>query len=199
MESKLSSRDSLVFCKGALLLRPLTFDDLDAVHRWLSDPEILSLTFVVPGPQYKPLLPFSHNASKQYLNILIHDKRRFSFAIVFNGSHVGNVGIKDYQSDKNSAECFIEIGESSCRGIGVGTEAMKLLLNFGMKKLLLKAVRLEVLEFNAPAIRLYKRLGFEDTHRTGWHYDNQGRYWQVLGMSLSSERWLSDYNQATNL
>ncbi len=176
--------------KRNVSLRRLTLMDRDCVQKWLSDPYILRLTFVVPGPGSMPALPFSKSSMEQYLNLLVQDPIRLTYAIEVDGEHVGNIGLKEINQTAGTSEYFIEIGEQKYRGIGVGTAASAILLDYGLLSMGLREVRLEVLEFNDAAIRVYQRLGFERTHRTGWHYDDNGQYWQVWGMRLTRERWL---------
>lgn len=163
--------------------------DQEALRKWLSDPYVLHLTFVVQGPGCVPSLPFSASASDQYLSVLITDKSRMTYAIEANGVHVGNIGLKEYDREKQTSEFFIEIGESEYRGLGIGKAAMAILMDYAFYTLDLREVRLEVLEFNDVAIHIYQQLGFMRTHRSGWHYDSHGQYWQVWGMNLAKERW----------
>ncbi len=176
-------------------LRPLVYTDREAVQKWLSDPYIIQLTFVVPGPVSAPSIPFSAAASDNYINMLIADRSRVTFAIVVNGEHVGNVGLKEYSPGKDYSEFFVEIGEAQYRGRGVGKVAIAALMDHALEVLHLSEVRLEVLEFNSVAIHVYEQLGFVKTHRTGWHYDRQGRYWQVWGMTLTKAGWAAAKNQ----
>lgn len=171
-------------------LRPLSIADKMNIRKWMSDTEILQLTFVVPGPGNIGATPFTPAASDHYLNVLIEDPRRYTFAIEVNGSHVGNIGLKEFDKERATTEFFVEIGEREYRGKGVGKAAMACLFDYAFWSHGVSEVRLEVLEFNTVAIRAYHSLGFIRTHRTGWHYDPQGRYWQVWGMHLSKDRWV---------
>ncbi len=89
------------------------------------------------------------------------------------------------------AECFIELGEQTVRGRGIGHRAMHMLLAIAFDELGLQSVRLGVFEFNAPAISLYRRLGFIDDGRYGWHYA-EGRFWDVNAMRLDRKAWPID-------
>jgi RimJ/RimL family protein N-acetyltransferase len=170
-------------------LRLLTLSDKYNVRKWMSDPYILQLTFVVPGPGNMGATPFTAAAADQYLNVLVSEPTRTTFAIEANGKHVGNIGLKEYNPARGTTEIFIEIGEGEFRGKGVGKGAISILMDYVFFSLGLMEVRLEVLEFNHIAIRTYRSLGFERTHRAGWHYDPQGQYWQVWGMCLTRESW----------
>lgn len=175
---------------GVVTLRLLTMADAPRVRRWMADPTVIRFTVVVPGPEYGPLLPYSPEEADQYLETLVLDPARRSFAIELNGVHVGNVGLKDWSEGKIEAECFIELGEKSARGRGVGRQAMTLLLEHAFGKLRLERIRLGVFEFNRPAIKLYRSLGFVDVGRYGWHFA-EGRFWDVNAMLLDRARWLA--------
>lgn len=156
----------------------------------MADPAVIRFTVVVPGPEYGPLLPYSAEEADQYLETLVRDPSRKSFAIELNGVHVGNVGLKDWRAGATEAECFIEVGEKAARGRGVGRQAMAQLLEHAFGDLDLERIRLGVFEFNRPAIKLYRALGFVDDGRYGWHFA-EGRFWDVNAMVLDRARWLA--------
>ena len=55
----------------------------------------------------------------------------------------------------------IGIGDPALRERGYGTEAMRLLLTLAFDELNLRRVQLTVFSYNAPAIRVYEKLGFQ--------------------------------------
>lgn len=169
-------------------LRALSVMDRPSVRRWMSDPAVIRFTVLVPGPEYGPVQPYPPAAADRYLRTLVDDPSRRSFAVLLDGRHVGNVGLKELDLGRRDAECFIEIGEESARRAGVGTHAMRTLLRYAFGELDLLRVRLGVFEFNEPALRLYRRLGFSEDGLYGWHYA-QGRFWRVLHMSLEGDAW----------
>ncbi|MDA0713462.1 MAG: GNAT family protein [bacterium] len=170
-------------------LRTLQIDDFELVHKWLSDPYIIQLTFVISGPNSEQIMPFSEALAEQYLNMLVTDPKRKTYAIEVNGQHVGNIGLKDYNEEFKRCEIFVEVGEADFRSKGVGKAAIAILLDYAFDALNLKEIRLEVLEFNSAAIHVYRKLGFVSTGTTGWHYDNHGQYWQVHGMLVGRDKW----------
>lgn len=163
--------------------------DAASVRRWMADPALIRFTVVVPGPEHGPLMPYTVPEADHYLQTLVHEPSRRSYAIELGGVHVGNIGIKDWRQGATSAECFIEIGEESARGRGVGTAAFHQLLGVAFDELRLEEVRLGVFAFNAPAIALYRKLGFVDDGRYGWHWADGG-YYEINAMVLSRARFL---------
>jgi RimJ/RimL family protein N-acetyltransferase len=173
--------------KEKISLRPLKKSDCSNVCRWLSYPYILQYSFVISAKKNLPKDFSTTDYGTRYFNLLLSDHKRITFAIVFDGEHIGNIGLKEIDHETLSAECFIEIGEAKYRNRGLGPKAMSKLISFAFKYGL-KEIQLDVLEFNLAAIKVYSRLGFITTHTSGWHYDEYGQYWQVLRMSLIKEK-----------
>lgn len=170
-------------------LRFLEKQDNAKVRKWLQDPYLVELTFVVPGPEKRESLPFNQEMMDQYIELLVSDRTRKTFAIEVDDHHIGNIGLKEMDFEKKKAELFIEIGEPEYRGVGVGKAAMAILMDYVFNQMGFDEMILEVLEFNQAALRVYRQLGFETSHRSGWHYDTRGHYWQVWLMRLPKERW----------
>jgi RimJ/RimL family protein N-acetyltransferase len=173
-------------------LRPLRAIDRPAIRRWMRDPEVIRYTVLVPGPEYAPVRPYPPAAADRYLRTLIGDPARRSYAVVLDDRHVGNVGLKEIDAVRATAECFIEIGETDVRRSGVGTRAMELLCERAFGAMQLTKLRLGVFEFNERALRLYQRLGFSLDGLYGWHFA-QGRFWRVHEMSLDRDDWLARF------
>ena len=162
--------------------------DAPRVRKWMADMRVIRFTVVVPSPEYGPLQPYTPFEADRYLESLVLDSSRKSFAIEIDGRHVGNVGLKELHPDNPEAECFIELGERSARGKGVGKAAMALLLDLAFGPYNLAGMRLGVFEFNLPAIGLYRALGFVDDGLYG-HHHTDGRVWNILAMRLERSAW----------
>jgi len=169
-------------------LRPLRPTDRAAIRRWMADMRVIAFTVVVPAPEYGPVEPYDAASADRYLELLLRDPDRRSYAILRDGVHVGNVGLKHIDLQRGTSECFIEVGEMSARRHGVALAAMAQLLDVAFDVLRLQTVRLGVFEFNAPAIALYKKLGFVDDGRLGDHWAD-GRVWAVNAMRIDALDW----------
>jgi RimJ/RimL family protein N-acetyltransferase len=169
-------------------LRRLRLNDRARVRRWMADPAVIRFTVLVPGPEYGPVEPYDDAAADRYLDLLVRDPDRRSFAIEVDGVHVGNIGLKNHDWENGHAECFVEIGELDMRRQGVGVAAMSALLDVAFNDLRLRRVRLGVFEFNVAAIRLYKKIGFVDDGLYGSHWVD-GRFWAVNAMEMDARRW----------
>ncbi|MDM8534732.1 GNAT family protein [Clostridiaceae bacterium HSG29] len=69
----------------------------------------------------------------------------------------------DYINRKSYFGIFI--GEKEYRNKGIGTEATKLMLDYGFNILNLRNIMLKVFSFNKGAINSYKKCGFKEIGR----------------------------------
>jgi RimJ/RimL family protein N-acetyltransferase len=83
----------------------------------------------------------------------------------------------------------ILIGEKSCWNRGYGTEAMHLLVDTAFNTLNLHRVYLRVFEDNPRAIRAYEKAGFVHEGRMRQAEFHQGRFCDVLLMSVLRPEW----------
>ncbi|MBT3713208.1 MAG: GNAT family N-acetyltransferase [Anaerolineae bacterium] len=90
-----------------------------------------------------------------------------------------------YLRISGSAWIGINIGEASARGKGVGVKAMQYLED-EIRAKGIKRIELGVFEYNAPAIRLYKKMGYEEIGRIPEFTYWDGKMWTDIRM----EKWL---------
>jgi RimJ/RimL family protein N-acetyltransferase len=102
---------------------------------------------------------------------------------------IGNCSINDIHWSIRSAEVGIFIGEKALWNQGYGTQAMRLLLRHGFETLNLNRIFLRVFETNLRAVRSYEKAGFilEGRQRQAMYKD--GRYIDVLVMSILRSEW----------
>ena len=82
---------------------------------------------------------------------------------IFLGSKkfIGTIKLEPIDWENQTAWLGMMIGDPSERGKGYGSQALKLVLNYAAKNLLLREIFLGVHRDNTPAIRVYKKSGFE--------------------------------------
>jgi len=127
---------------------------------------------------------------KEWIRSLPKKKNEVHFAIDTREKiHIGSVGLHINRQD-NFAVFGIMIGDKRCWSMGYGTEAMKLIVDYGFRRLKLHRIELEVYDYNIRGIKLYRRLGFkvegEKRERVLW----KGKYYNVLQMGVLRREWL---------
>lgn len=111
-----------------------------------------------------------------------------SFVIDVAGEAVGNVGLFEVDELSRHAEVGIALIPSA-RGKGIGTEAMRQILEFGFVRGNLRRMHLEVIASNAAALRSYEKAGFVVEGRQREHAWVRGRYEDIVRMGILRSEW----------
>jgi RimJ/RimL family protein N-acetyltransferase len=168
-------------------LRPIERDDLPRFVAWFADPEVRAHLAL--------FLPLSRAQEERwYESTLAQPQEEQPFAIdarldEARWQHVGAAGLQNLQWRNRGTEIGLVVGDRSFWGKGLGTEATALLVRFAFDTLNLHRVALRVYEDNAPARRVYEKVGFvlEGRQRDGDF--REGRYRDVLLYSILRPEW----------
>jgi RimJ/RimL family protein N-acetyltransferase len=154
---------------------------LNILNQWENDP--LLTPFIRPNRNKEELEAQVFMSLESFNKRLDHHP---VFLIYADGRLVGEM---DFQIDPDhlykkitgTAWIGINIGESTARGKGIGTQAMQYLEdqinNQGLNR-----IELGVFEFNVKAINLYRRMGYQEIGRIDDFTYWQGKLWQDIRM-----------------
>jgi RimJ/RimL family protein N-acetyltransferase len=104
---------------------------------------------------------------------------------------IGFIAFEEINWASRDAYVAIGIGERDCWGKGCGTDAMRLMLQYGFGELNLHRVSLTVFEYNPRAIRSYEKCGFQHEGRIRQFILRDGKRWDMLHMGLLRAEWLA--------
>jgi len=138
-------------------LGPFVRDDLALYHRWINDFDVTRYYLDTPRPQTL------EERAAWYERMSAGDLQNIDFLIyeLATMRPIGRVGLDDISYQHRRASFGILIGEKDCWGKGYGTEATRLMLDYGFRLLGLHNIMLSVSSANAAAIRAYTRAGFQ--------------------------------------
>ncbi|MEJ5241202.1 MAG: GNAT family protein [Anaerolineales bacterium] len=169
-------------------LRAIERRDLPFFVAWLNDPEVrhglqiyLPLSLEEEEDWFTKMLQKS--PPERPLAIEVRDGESWKL--------IGNCGLFNIDWKNSSAELGIFIGDKSCWNRGFGSEAVRLLARHAFETLNLHRVYLRVYEFNARAIRAYEKAGFVLEGRMRQALYREGKYHDVLLMSILRSEWQS--------
>lgn len=112
---------------------------------------------------------------------------------------IGSIGLHGIDFISRTATFGIFIGEQSGRNKGLGTEAVRLILDYGFNYLNLNNIKLDVMEFNKRAITCYKKCGFKEYGRRRKCYFLNGKYYDKIEMDILAEEFNEEYIRNKNI
>ncbi len=152
-EIQLFPKKDVVITGHNVCLRPLKEQDLETRVQWFNATEINKYLILNEPLNLKKTLEWFEK---------IRNEHRYDFVIeTLQARSIGCIGFRKINKKESSAVFYIIIGEKDCWKKGIGTEASKLLINWGFDKLGLKKIQSTVKKENKASTALLKKLGFE--------------------------------------
>jgi RimJ/RimL family protein N-acetyltransferase len=172
--------------------RAIEQEDIPTLVRWINDPEVrqwLSFRYPVSIARTEEMLAVMRKKTphEQLMAIEIQPEPEISDWIF-----IGFCGFDDFKLENRSAELGICIGEKEYWSQGFGTRANLLLLKLGFEIINLHRIFLYVFETNQRAIRSYEKIGFTLEGKLRESRYINGRYENVLVMSILKHEWQLD-------
>ena len=127
------------------------------------------------------------------------ENRNFNIIELNENKLIGTVGLNSFNWFERSAVLGIFIGDADYRSNGYGTEAIKLILEFGFKYLNLHSIRLNLLSINERAHKCYLKCGFKDTWKSREQAFLNGKYYDKLHMDILETEFEGDYIRNKNV
>lgn len=140
---------------GSVRLRPVRQEDSSLLFEWINNRELVVLN--------APFRPISKAEHEQWFDSLGARRNLAFFMIedVDSDLAIGSCQLTNIHDIHRSAELQIRIGRSDFQNKGVGSEAVRLLIEHGFDTLKLHRIMLHVFSTNLRAMHVYKKNGFQ--------------------------------------
>jgi RimJ/RimL family protein N-acetyltransferase len=160
--------------------------DIPRFTAWLNDPEVTEGMLI-----YGPFSMAEEEAWYEGMLARPKDEHPLVMELMREGAWtpIGNCGYHNIDWRCRSAEVGIFIGEKQLWNQGYGTEAMRMLLRYGFDTLNLNRIMLEVYETNKRGQKAYEKAGFKLEGRKRQGMYKNGRYIDILLMSVLRDEW----------
>jgi RimJ/RimL family protein N-acetyltransferase len=145
-----------------LMLKPHTLDNVEKMHLWENDPELLYYNDDQPEDRQPDTLEemrhyveriMQPDLERHIIYYAIHKKEGQRF--------IGYGMIAFIDSYNRRCRLGITIGERAEWGYGYAQEALRAVINYCFQTLDLNRIGVEIYAFNDRSIRLFERLGFQ--------------------------------------
>ncbi|KAM9596222.1 alpha/beta-tubulin-N-acetyltransferase 9 isoform 1-T1 [Trichechus inunguis] len=160
----LLNQNTLLLGKKVVLV-PYTSEHVPRYHEWMKSEELQQLTASEPlslEQEYTMQRSWREDADKCTFIVLDAEKWQAQPGITEESCMAGDVNLfLTDPGDPAVGEIEVMIAEPSCRGRGFGTEAVLMMMSYGVTKLGLTKFEAKIGQGNEPSIHLFQKLHFE--------------------------------------
>lgn len=164
-----------------IILRPLSYSDTDMIVNWRNQPFIMNKMI-----NREPITRAGH---EEWVGTMIGSGKVIQFIILEKASSrpVGTAYLRDINYNFEKAEFGVFIGERDASGLGYGTEAASLMLEYAFKTLHLHKIYLRLLSTNSIAEKSYLKAGFVREAYLKDEIKADGQFIDIIIMSKINE------------
>lgn len=178
-----------------VLLRPVRRSDIQYFLKWFNDPEVI---------QYLNLyLPMTEMAEEKFIEELGASRAQNTVMFVIEaiegdsskpfdaaqGKPIGNTSLVNISARDHNATFGIAIGEKDYWSKGYGTEAARLIINYGFEQLNLHRINSGAFAFNERSLKMHKRVGFKEEGRQREYIFKNGKFHDHVLFGMLREEW----------
>lgn len=165
-----------------IYLSPRNTEDVEKFTEWLND-------FNTTDYLGRSSMLLTLDGEKKYLQENSSSEASFVIVTINENKMIGTVSLEKIDHINRCATLGIFIGDEEYRNNGFGTEAIKLILEYGFKYLNLRNIRLSLMEFNDRALNCYKKCGFKEYGRRRKCKFVDGEYYDSIEMDILAEEF----------
>lgn len=156
-------------------------EDVPLFARWFADVELT--TYIgLPGRSYS-----LEQEQRWFESLKDHDAPLFAIVARESGRVVGSISFKEVDHRHGIAELGIAIGDKTAWSQGYGSEAVRLMADYGLTFLGLHTVYLWFVAFNERGHRAYLKAGFKEAGRIRSSFMLDGRRYDRVLMDCTRE------------
>lgn len=175
-----------------IYLSPRNSEDVELFTQWLNDFE--TTDYLGRSGQL-----ISLEGERKYLEENYAAEATFAIVTLDNDKMIGTVSLENINNINRTATLGIFIGDKDYRSKGYGTEAIRLILEYGFKYMNLQNIKLDLMAFNERALKCYQKCGFKEYGRRRKCKFVNGTYYDSISMDILAEEFEGDYIRNKNI
>ena len=175
-----------------IYLSPRSTEDAEIFTEWINDFQVTDYTGM--SDQLMSL-----DGERKYLEENSNLEASFAIVTLDDNKLIGTVSLEDIKHTYRRATLGIFIGDKDYRSKGYGTEAIRLILDYGFNYLNLNNIKLNLMEFNERAFKCYQKCGFKEYGRRRKDNFINGRYYDTIEMDILKEEFTESYIRNKNI
>ncbi len=175
-----------------IYLSPRSIEDAEKFTEWMNDFEVTDYTA-------KSGKVMSLEGERKYLQENSNPEATFSIITLDEDKLIGTVGLESVDHINRTATLGVCIGDKEYLNKGYGTEAIRLLLDYGFNYMNLHSIKLDVMSFNERALNCYKKCGFKEAGRIREDRFINGKYYDTIVMNILENEFSESYIRNKNI
>lgn len=175
-----------------IYLSPMSIEDCEKFTEWLND---FDTTDYIGRSCFNTTL----ESENEFLEKNSNGQMKFMIVRLEDDVAIGTISLDFICNINRRATLGIFIGDKSGRNKGYGTQAIRLMLDYGFNYLNLNNIKLDVLEFNQRALACYKKCGFKEYGRRRKANFVNGKYYDIIEMDILSEEFKESFIKNKNI
>lgn len=177
--------------KPGTVIKTMKMDGKNVIFRTIRESDIDDLfEHINMLVKERAFISMQHSATpkeeKKWLKRSIESLKKnktITVVVETDGKAIASAHVAEGDKDAIRHVCEIGVGlMKEYRGIGIGTELMKVLLDIGKKILKCSMARLSVYEPNKAAKHVYEKIGFKEAGRIPKGCNYYGKYYDEIIM-----------------
>ncbi|TNE87585.1 MAG: N-acetyltransferase [Deltaproteobacteria bacterium] len=159
-------------------LRPIRPEDVDHIMQWINDPAV-TRNFAHMSAQ------ITREQELAWLeHVIASDTDRLYAVVDADGAYLGNAGVHKIYWPARNGRLGLVLGAAGARGRGLGTQAMRLLVELALTELNLHKVWLVHYRSNERMAHIAAKLGFTQEGVLRDEYFHAGGFHDMVRWSL---------------
>ena len=175
-----------------IYLSPRNSEDVEKFTEWLNDFETTDYTG-------RSGILTTLDGERKYLEENSNPEATFVIVTLEDNKMIGTVSLEDINWINRTATLGIFIGDKEFRSKGYGTEAIRLILEYGFKYMNLYNIKLDLMEFNERALKCYEKCGFKEYGRRRKCKFVNGKYYDSISMDILADESTGDFVKNKNI
>lgn len=170
---------------SAIKLRPLALTDLDHIMTWVNEPAVVGNIAAFEGAA------ITRDQELAWISRTLASSSDVVFSIVSaaDNRYLGQIGLHQIYTRAKVARLGLVIASRRDMGRGVGSAAVAAILEHAFATLKLHKVWLMIFADNQRSAGIYQRAGFVVEGVLREEYFHQGRWHDMLRMSMLQHEW----------
>lgn len=170
-----------------VILRPVQKSDIPLFLKWYNDQEVT---------QYMGIfLPLTEPIEEKWYEEAASGRNETQVFFVIEASEnnkpypIGSISLERIESKNQNAELGIGIGEKKYWDKGYGTEAVRLLIDYGFKQLNLHRISSTVFSPNKRSLKMHQKVGFVKEGIRKQAFFKHGKFLDQVIFGLLRDEW----------